>query len=1828
MTSKKRSTTPPSKPKYKQIIAIFVLILFFNLTVVQALEIRNVHAGDITDTQATILYETDEPANTIVYYGSDSGSLTSQGDAIPTLEHSLTLSNLIAQTAYLFKVQSGDIIDDNNAALYTFTTLPPDTTPPEITADIPSIIEGTALTFTGTTQPGSTISLSLNGNFIATKTIDTDTEIYKFENILLIQDKINTITLGSKDAAGNKAQIEKTVYADVATPKMIIIDFPEVVGERKFMLSINVSENATIRVMKSSSEIASIQGDHVQIPLTLDEGTNNFNVTASDQVNHSSTKEISIYADTQDPQISLDFERGNEYYEGRAVSDINGKTDPGADVFLYIFKPQIAQYQPDFSRAQAKTTADENGDFTFDDVTFEGRGITDIRLKDLKPRQLPSGLINDPIYPFQAGPEAEQKAFYVYVIAEDKGGRVGYAKDTVRINSCSSRSLDFSIDSLSQFQGPLRLVPQLMDDGRQEIQATFQLRYLGQNLVGVDNDETYNKGIKIDSIEFEPACTEATAKNDRFSLGCKLMPRNQPNKVYNNDRSVVYTTWRLLPAADLTKRDDDLWNDFKKRQLVFPLRVKVNYYEKEGEKAQSALKQQFFCYDLGYFVDIPIESKEMLPDFLAEEGIDSLNWTINQLQTARPYVEQAYLVSGVTCIGSFLLRTVIRGARLLTSKMETYYSVVKKGVKTSDAQDNVEYCPANQNRLYLESTLKNWYELKQKGLLTAANFPGKNYEQVFSALENGPNSKEWKLVSLDKRCSSTATAWKVEAGIDQAYKWSCDRAFCRTVPAGWTSDKNIEDIEKVVVKQQQCAATGRGVPLTKIEDCRSKIKNPLNIKPELENYIGVCWQTVDGTLYINDESPGADARLQQQGIKRDGEEGVYLLTAVGHQMPDLQPKQPNLLVYKPEGAQDFIVGKDQNCKQVCGNQRKPGYGPDIKYGDPETGCYDERPNEAGTIVLVNPNNHDQLLGTKRGNEEEDKIPRYAAGYTRDCFLKRDNNGNLISDENSGEPILQQCVCRGKKTEESPNKLVRAAVKEDKEASLKEEWSYQQDAVYRESGKRAGTYYPKLRYYTGRDLSGAFGADYILDYIHLKDTDKTEYQVNPHTQLLGTVQTVCLSGILKNMKMLENVLIGLRNCLIEAKYTGLQDAGMCKTLFTQHVCGLIYKGISSLVGGCTPNTFDDVAKETVFGDIGVFFEEGGEAMSKSISTSINDLQDDYGNAKLNEYFKGGVEGFAQSICLGMFGYDIPLFTEDFLLDAAYAFPTKTTPLVAPASRELSTYDPAKQTAIYNYEVGAVVLAGCKIKRWNVKLKCIGPEDRGNPGIDETCDGQQCDCLNINTASAFEGERTYNIPGAAGFNIPSGDLLTVPIESPLRVNSHYRYDHVIVELELDGSEKGNQEACFDKQYVNGNTAAFYFPIADRSMGLVAGCRADVVSGRFSCPELSTILGFGGANLEDPYITCWNERTQSRMPCDTPNLYTYGDIIKTGVHINVDGKGYCLKRTVNGVPGITPQENTRAIPTSVSGPMIIEDTLGSVTQSMFGGASANIIVNDARSNSGCNRGPIRENEAVSIQEGEYTITIIPRGSNQIFLDFPNAITAQGDYDITGNRLRFRADPSRDAFTTEEINKIKFNIGGFVVSNLFDGYDQTVPNDKNVCVYRVTRGSTYQNEESRRIIPVKYELFNTDEQGGCTYLQTRPKSTLGPSMADAKIVIQKQRSLGANLHTAFINNKFDDLQREALRIIELNEGDIENALAVYYLTAGFIKQRGQATNQELTQNVAINNLLNVFFDRTWNQLPQKTYDPNTVVNTEEYKKIRVYLCLIDKSMQSKHQNKCEGVS
>ncbi len=1856
----------------QKIFALLVIILFLNLPIVTALEISNVNIASVSPTGVNIQWSTDQAADSFVHYGKDASSLKIVGDANSVTNHALQISGLTPSTKYLYSVESSSTINDNDGKLYSFETPAPDITPPTINVKIPELNPGAHLQLSGETEIGAKVEITINGKIGGSVTAIPQVEDktkgnFTFSDLVLQENSNNILALTATDAAGNKATAQGTIFADTTKPTIDLKDLPSLIAENSYQLKKTISEDVHYEIFVNDKSVSKGDGKTIDVSLPLKDGPNTIKVVLQDKAGLSSQQEAQIESDSKPPTLKAELTRGKEYYEGRASSPISGTTKPGAKIYLYVYRPLPTEFTPTFDRPRATTTANDKGEFNFDDISFSST-IADISLQKVMPKELPPELVKIKISPVVATASEQETTYFIYLIAEDKTGKTVSWQQQVLVKSCFSGNVDFSVESMPEFQAPLRLVPQLVDSGRQDVQAVFKLVYNGQGLATRNAaGEITEKGARVSDIVIKKACTQGMLKDEKFNLGCKLLPE-QPKPLPNADKSAVYATWILHPGQDFSNGKEDFWNEFKKRQIVFPLKIQISYQDVESRDAQGSpvygvQKTQTSCTDLSYFVDIPLDSKKMIPDFLANQGVDALNWTITQIGTVTPYIQQAYLVTAFTGMASFMLRTVARWVRVFTSKLEYYFSQVK--TLMSDEKRKEEGCPADSGTLYLDDTLNDWKDHQIK------NIP----KDVQAAIEsNDPASAAWKKVSLESRCPNTANAWKFEAVMDQAYKWSWDRAFCRAVPARWTEDKDLDKINSVILSQQQCGVSGQCGTLTKRENCYDELIKPnkLNIQSNLpsgmkESDVTLCWLDGNSNLYL--EKPHASLMTTE---KDDADNGfvrflwianLYSVTSV--------PRSPDIIVYRPQGAEDICVAKDNTCTREC--SKKPGYRADTEKGN-SNGCYTQKAD--GTLVAKN--------GEIR---VEDRV---AAGYTRDCFIQKTGEASIqlkelnkdldnlnvqiakakeevagaandkdkkaaaqlkvaglntdlaqlnvalenakttaaekpeeeiAHDSQSGKPILQQCVCM-KDTgttgtlKDSSDFSMRVATAKNTESGKQEAWSYQQSQVYSESNHRIGTYYPTERYYSGRDFSGAFGANYLIDYLR---SQEKEAQVNPNTQIIGAFQSVCLSGILKNLKLLQSMLAGIQACLIEAKYTGLHDAGMCKTLFTEQVCGLMYQGIAYLANSCVPEDLSKQGKEGSIADIGKVLSGGFSAMSEAVDSSFKDAVADYGNPALNQYFKGGVQGFSQSICLAAFGYDFPLFSQDVLLDAAYSFPTKSFPVVAPATRELSSYDPTKQMAIFNYNIGAVIFPGCKIKSWSMKLKCIGPADNGNPNVDLSCGGKGCDCLNSpGTGAAFEAQKEQLITN--GFNLPPAQMFSVPLESPQRFTAPFRYDHVVVELTLDPSVKGSENKCIESDYLQGNKGVFYFPITDISPPNALSCHVDAASGRYVCPELYSLFGYGGAYLEDPYVSCWNKKTETWMPCDTPNLFVLNDEIKVRAHVNSDGKGQCLKRTVSpSVPGIETEGATRPILQNVPGEQFVPEVLGIVNDAMFGG-SAPILIRAGGGSNNCPERPEAVHSPTELTTGDtFTFGFDTASSDdKVKLRVPSNVNiASAGYGLSGSYLAHGTDIE---LTVADINTVQFSAKDFIFKNVLGGVN---PSDTNKqCTYQAIPQNTYTQNQNYRDFTVTYELLERDEGGSCALANQPVKTSLGKATHTQKIRIQKQETAVSGLQQSFGNGNYQQTQEYAITVLNQRRGDIENALAYYYYIASFV-MLGKKDPQQYA--VQIKDSLSGFFTRQW--ASQKAADyPADVKAVGEYQKIEKYLCEVDGKYEGVNGGYCGG--
>ncbi|MAG60539.1 hypothetical protein CL619_02015 [archaeon] len=1488
-----------------------VIMLFLNWPLVQAITFSDIQSNNITDQGAVISWKTNETADSYVHYGTNVSQLSIISDLTKVENHSVSLSGLLNSTKYYYEVKSKSENDNNSGKFYGFTTLAKTLVDkssavlPKITVSLPTTVAKEMINISGTTDTGVQVKLKVNG--LTTSTQAVVNKSFLFTKVSLKSDAVNRIELEVKNKAGQIGSKKLTVYADLKKPQITLKPVLARVNGTSVKLEGTINKKTAFEIFVNNRSAYKAQTNNFSKSITLKEGKNDLELIATDVGGKKNTLSLQVTADTKVPSIQATVIGGLTYYEGRAKSDIAGETKAGAKVYLYVFPREVYSRAPDFSKAREVVTADGKGKFTFSDVNFEGIHIA---LKDLKPRQIPTSL-KDVVLPAADVIRGQtQKSYEIYLLAEDQLGRVSTLawKKVVLIYNCFSADYAFTIDPMIEYQLPYRLKPTLLDEGRQTISSTIKLKYTGTGVAPKEGE----KGFRVQSMRVDRACTSGMMEKGAFNISCKIFPRNIV-PVSSPDKTAYFLQATLGRTSELTKKDSNLWQDFQKRQLTFPLKVTLAFQERNSQGGWSDTKTQTSCINLGYFVDIPLESKDLMPGPLVDGLVDALNETTEAIDTILPFIEKAMLVVGIGCGISMALRLVTQIYRKFISKLEPFLDKAKE-------EGDKDKC-VDPQKLYLKSTMDSFDKVKGTG----TNLP-KNY------LDNKRED-----LDLEQKCSMTAGAWKAESVLNTALRWSCDRFFCHKAPAKWTEDAEQNKVMQAKLAEQACGAfTGMGVPLRELKNCQGYIdKNPQKFTMKIDNPVfkKTLQEIGQNTCYVDGKENIYYIKMNS-AEKKDAflNTRIWKLSRIGNTaggtIGNNDFTSDNLLAYQPKGAKNYIVSRDITCTALC--QQRKGYTKD--------NCYpiDMKTEEPKKKITGN---------------------RYVADYTTDCFPQaagtagakavagkasslfpiqfegdKKTEPNIFPVKFTGETTtistgsaneLRICVCKGEERK-----------KGEKETPVKQEWSYRQAQLFRETGGNpstcnggsAGVCYPDWRYYKGRDLSAAFGLDHVLD---MTKTKKTIAEINPFTSHLAAFQTLCLSGIYNRLRMLNSVLKGVRNCLIEAKYTGIKNAGTCKELFSQAVCGLLYKLFAYASKGCSPLPFLDIGRgdnQTAV-EAGVGF--GLSAVKDALDTSMGDLSQEYGNAKLNEMFKAGTQGVIRNVCLAAFGYDWP-YGLDFLTDAAYRTPMKTSALVVPAERELVSYDPIKSAPRYSYRIGASIFPGCKIRRYEVKLKCVTSADLGKENIDCATAGS-CPCLGINQKYPEMEHSLFT----STTGVETGSYVSVPLKSPQIVPKPYVYDHVALEIELDRFEEPKN--CFEASHIEGNKGVYYAPITDVSGKPLVSCQADSKTGRFSCPKLSNFFNtLGNTHLQSPYVECLNKYTGKWIKCDGDTSFNYlkkGDQITIRPHIHSDGKKQCLRIQLTGMatPMMIPIA-AAAVPRTTTP----EINLMTVTDTLLGGTS----------------------------------------------------------------------------------------------------------------------------------------------------------------------------------------------------------------------------------------------------------------------------------------------------
>lgn len=291
---------------------------------------------------------------------------------------------------------------------------------------------------------------------------------------------------------------------------------------------------------------------------------------------------------------------------------------------------------------------------------------------------------------------------------------------------------------------------------------------------------------------------------------------------------------------------------------------------------------------------------------------------------------------------------------------------------------------------------------------------------------------------------------------------------------------------------------------------------------------------------------------------------------------------------------------------------------------------------------------------------------------------------------------------------------------------------------------------------------------IVNFICEDFEVKEDYIIDPATGLLKSVQAVCLPGVNSYLKQTKQIMELFQGCFNTILVTGDGSSGMCQHLVSQYICDLIYYAISC------------VKKLVPQGD-GIRAEGGIKGFGKHLLSSVKEVQSGisgrYGSSRNFQAFFTGKK-LVHSVCMAMFGADID-FNFDSLLDMGVDIPTDPF-IMASGTRRFVGYDVTTGWSSHLYNIAPVIIAGEDMKYW-IELVCSN---------DFSCEpsdgfeGGKCDCaeeaLNCRVDGCTRG--VTRIFGSG--RLSKGEVLNteefISVEPPHQ-NSKYRFDKVRIRYE---------------------------------------------------------------------------------------------------------------------------------------------------------------------------------------------------------------------------------------------------------------------------------------------------------------------------------------------------------------------------------------------------------------------------------------------------------------
>ncbi len=1215
--------------------------------------------------------------------------------------------------------------------------------------------------------------------------------------------------------------------------------------------------------------------------LGKNDGEYEVKIEFSDRAGNLVTENRKITLDTKIPDIKIISPPTNALvFEGYASEiRIEGKTEPGARVHLYVsrtpfnmdnlsfditgLKKEIEDFDETKldagcraivrsknlcgTNADYSTTADEQGIFRFSGVDavslFGGSaGIREIDEKD---------------FSTDTAIKQSRKAKLIF-IATDKAGLRNALQTDLTIGTCWSGNLSWDVIPLTEFQSPTILSTERLTDNTESIYFYFNYTYLGQG---------NPRSAKIKSVSLTKACGTKEVLDPRFNISCQILPAGGQAVQVNQDGSVSYSAIRLNKITGMDRWLSTDWKGFFSainNELSFPFKVTITYeHEINGRRTTDV---QTTCQEVTYVMDNSrIDPRDILPDWLLYDSVDIINQSLSTIRAVQEQIDALMPYVAIGCISAyganFGTQVWRRGVEIFTEKkfkLEKITEGVSKGFSGGISDDAyASFLPAQgdkSNNDYCKALIKSFegskdYHAFRLNYLSDADME-KCFPQIYSA-------------------------WKIEENTYKAYRYACDRLFGHSTPAKWTQTKKDSELQTKLSLAGRCAndESARGYPVRKVNCIEAAQRTPSRTPSTNFNRDDECLEIPSN--YASGQTYGYSSGITICRIEKnplDAQTNLFKIDC-----PQNNALSRNSVYALKVNEDNYILPQPKDCNAICrGNSLNPSKTAQLSIDGRDTPLYPIAGSKAmrGGVCTtsqkcISLNNRIQVKGTTatfKDRLDEKGFPVKSArreGFTQDCYYRAGDSysgsggyglGTLLDNPSVVSNDLSQryeCCCiegePGEKrqyydssdtylsdTISTSNKNViktdDSVQKTDTSTHTPLVWSYRYSKIRFQAKDQDGTSlhteYNPYRYIDGRDFPACFGFNAGLGL----DTDTL--MIDSNRQHISAFQCANIGGVQQRLILISNILSSLQTCLVQVRTTGRADSGVCKELFTQYVCSFAWDVIQFFqyrlngcdTGGLFDFKFSDEEDSYGLKAMADTMKGGVTAVTSTLSDKRSEFLKEYGNAKLEEMFGGGVDATARKICLAAFGYDWPFSVKGFL-DASYSQPFATLVQTVTASREYLTIDPKVAQSTYEYRGSWLINPGCDFSSYKVELACV---DRAtlDSGMGADCtkqkspDGFNCPCLNT-------GEKTLE------FFTRSKELKQNQLEDKnfhKVVTSTYRYDHFKITLRPNQKiAKTIKERCYPTGF---DAGVFYFPITDRTAHDITACRIEPLSGVLLC------------------------------------------------------------------------------------------------------------------------------------------------------------------------------------------------------------------------------------------------------------------------------------------------------------------------------------------------------------------------------------------------------------